>query len=91
MFHRTPVWAKTLLLQGQQILKGINTIMAAVQIEQQKLDDTASALEGLVTAVNGLPKGVLPPANETALQTAVTDLQTAVGAVVAADTPPPTV
>lgn len=51
-------------------------IMAAVQIEQADLDAVAAAVEAVATAVSGLSTP-LPAADESALNTAVADLQTA--------------
>lgn len=86
MFGRTPLWARCLNMKIDNLTQQIGKIMALVQIDQADLDNLATKLEALVTEVKNIPPATLPPANETAVNQAVTDLQTAVTAL----TPPTT-
>jgi uncharacterized protein YoxC len=61
-------------------------IMAAVQIEQADLDAVAAAVEAVATAVSGLTEP-LPAADESALNQAVSDLQTALANAQGGTTP----
>jgi hypothetical protein len=66
-----------LIAQVTQIQKGITKIMALVQIEQDDLTKAASAIETIAQGISNLPPGTLAPADETAINQAITDAQTA--------------
>lgn len=61
--------------------------MAAVQIEQGDLDAVASALEALVGVIAGIDTTVLPPADESALNTALADVTSAINGKLPVTTP----
>lgn len=86
-FTRTPRWAKVLLQQMQQLQKGINAIMTAVQIEQETLDADGDKLSALAVDLKSLiDGGTLPAAS-------VAKLQAGLDALTSLDTiavPPPT-
>jgi hypothetical protein len=63
-------------------------IMAAVQIEQSDLDNVAAAVESVAQALGNL-SAPLATADETALNQAVSDLQTALATAQGNVTPPP--
>ncbi len=69
--------------------KKADKIMALVSIDQTVLDDVASKLEALVAVIGTIPTGTLPPANAAALETAVTDVTTAVDALAPPPAPTP--
>ena len=80
-----PAWAREMY---GNIVNQLGAIMAAVEIEQADLDKVAAAVEGLASTVSGLTTP-LAPADETALNQAVSDLQAAVQKA-SPSTPPPT-
>jgi len=65
----------------------LESIMAAVQIEQADLDAVAAALEALVAVIGGIDTTVLPPADETALTAALADVTAAVNGKLPVSTP----
>lgn len=76
--RRPPPWAIALTAQVTQIQKGIQKIMALVQIDQTELDNLATALEAVKTSLAAEIAGLqtqLPAADLSGLNQALTDLQ----------------
>ncbi|GAS92701.1 hypothetical protein [Mycolicibacterium brisbanense] len=78
-----PAWVNQLLHQQQQILNGVITIMALVQVEQTDLDTLATNLQTAIAAVGTEVKnleaqvaaGNLPAGSLDGLNSALTALQ----------------
>jgi hypothetical protein len=78
-----PAWVNQLLHQQQQILNGVYTIMALVQVEQTDLDTLAANLQTAIAAVGDEVKnleaqvaaGNLPAGSLDGLNNALTALQ----------------
>lgn len=81
-----PAWAREMYYE---IIKQLGAIMAAVQIEQGDLDALAAQVESLATTVASIDTTPLQKADQTALDQAVADLQTAVQKVAPPPPPPP--
>lgn len=62
--------------------------MAAVQIEQEDLDEVAATLEDLVAAISEIDTTVLPDADQTRLQSALTSVTNAVNSKLPVDVSP---
>lgn len=75
---QTPAWAMQLAGQVTQIQKGINRIMALVEIDQTDLDTLATSLESVKTTLAAEIASLqqqLPAADLSGLNQALTDLQ----------------
>lgn len=71
--RRRPWWATALLENQEQLLEGLNKLMALVSVEQTDLDTLATDLSTAVTTVGA----------------ELTDLETKLAAAIAAGTPLP--
>jgi len=78
--------AEWLYQEFSTLTQQIGAIMAEVRIEQSHIENVATAVEAVATAVSALSVP-LPPADETALNQAVTDLQTALSTAQGGATP----
>jgi hypothetical protein len=78
-FNRNPPpWAKQLMGGQVEMMKGIQQIMAAVQVDQTDLDNLATNLEAVKTALSSEIASLqqsLPEADLSGLNQALTDLQ----------------
>jgi uncharacterized protein HemX len=76
--NEPPPWAKQLMGGQVAMMKGIQQIMAAVQVDQTALDTLASNLEAVKTALSSEIASLqasLPEADLSGLNQALTDLQ----------------
>lgn len=75
---KTPIWAQHILAGLNKIQKGIEDIMALVQVDQAALDTLAASLEAvkssLATEIAALGQA-LPAADLTGINKALTDLE----------------
>jgi hypothetical protein len=89
---RTAAWliGEALTIALQPINERLDAIMAAVQVEQDDLDNVGTALDGLAQTLSTIDTTPLATADESKLQEGLSAVQAAVSKLVPPPAPTPT-